>query len=356
MRTYSVTKSVGKARLSGVSALALAVGLTVAGATAAGAETFTVQSSFNAGDFAYQYLSETWLPKLGEMTNGEVSITLLASGAVVPTKETADVIAAGILDGDFTTPIYFSGQNPAFAILGDLTAAYDTPAQQLGFCKDGPGEQVFQSTYDATFGEGKIHVVACGPYTRESLPATKKIAGVADMKGMKIRAPEGLSSEVFRRAGATPINIPYSEVYTALQTGVVDAADASAYVNNDAAGINKIATYPIYPGIHSQAVLQLTLNGGKWASLSEANQKALRDWWYAAMEDLTAVSDQKDKELVARDLAGDEVHPIDWPQADRDAFREIAKEAWAELAAKTPEAQAALDAHIAYMKEIGLLK
>nr|WP_321456095.1 TRAP transporter substrate-binding protein DctP [uncultured Cohaesibacter sp.] len=322
---------------------------------ASAAETLRIQSSFNSGDFANQYLIKNWLPKVPEMTGGEVEIEMLPSGAVVPAKETVDVIMAGVLDGDFTTPIYFSGRNPAFAILGDLTAAYDSPLQQQGFCKDGPGEAVHQKVYDEVFG-GSITVVACGPYTREALPATVEIASVDAMKGKKIRAPEGLSSEVFRRAGATPVNIPYSEVYTALQTGIVDAADASAYVNNDAAGLNKIATYPIYPGIHSQAVMQLALNTDKWNSLSETAQKGLRSWWYAAMEDLAKVANEEDAKLVARDRQGDTVHVVDWPQAERDKFREIAKDAWAEFAAKTPQAQEALDAHMAYMKKIGLLK
>nr|WP_321460179.1 TRAP transporter substrate-binding protein DctP [uncultured Cohaesibacter sp.] len=318
-------------------------------------QTLRIQSSFNSGDFANLYLVNNWLPKLPEMTNGEITMELMPSGAVVPAKETADVIVAGVLDGDFTTPIYFSGKNPAFAILGDLTAAYDSPMQQQGFCKDGPGEEVHQAVYDKVFG-GKIKVVACGPYAREALPATVKIDGVEALKGKKIRAPQGLSSEVFRRAGATPVNIPYSEVYTALQTGIVDAADASAYVNNDAAGLNKIATFPIYPGIHSQAVMQLTLNKKKWESLSAESQKGLRDWWYAAMTDLAKVAHEKDEELAARDKAGSAITVVDWPQAERDKFREIAKEAWAEYATKSPEAKQALDAHMAYMKSIGLLK
>ncbi|WP_319531250.1 TRAP transporter substrate-binding protein DctP [uncultured Cohaesibacter sp.] len=334
-------------------ACAAVVGLSVA--TADAAQTLRIQSSFNSGDFANQYIIKNWLPKVPEMTNGEVEIELLPSGAVVPAKETADVITAGVLDGDFTTPIYFSGKNPAFAILGDLTAAYDSPMQQMGFCKDGSGEAVHQKVYDKVFG-GKIKVVACGPYTRESLTATVEINGVDALQGKKVRTPQGLTSEVFRRAGATPVNIPYSEVYTALQTGIVEAADASAYVNNDAAGLNKIATFPIYPGIHSQAVMQLALNSKKWDSLSEAAQKGLRDWWYAAMEDLSKVAHEEDEKLASRDRAGDAITVVDWAQAERDKFREIAKEAWSDYAGKSPEAKEALDAHISYMQSIGLLK
>ena len=47
---------------------------------------------------------------------------------------------------------------------------------------------------------------------------------------------------------------------------------------------------------------------------------------------------------------------IDWPQAERDKFREIATGAWEETADKSTEARAALDAHYAYMRTIGLLQ
>ena len=50
-------------------------------------------------------------------------------------------------------------------------------------------------------------------YGKEALVSKVPIKGVADLKGVKIRSPEGLAADVFRRAGASP-SIPFSEVYT----------------------------------------------------------------------------------------------------------------------------------------------
>ncbi|WP_205470483.1 hypothetical protein [Breoghania sp. L-A4] len=101
------------------------------------AATLNIQTSFNAGDFSTQYLTETWLPKIKEMTDGRVEIILTPNGSVVPARETPDAVAAGVLDGDFTSVNYFAGREPAFAIMGDLISGYDTPQQMLGFCKEG---------------------------------------------------------------------------------------------------------------------------------------------------------------------------------------------------------------------------
>ena len=176
-----------------------------------------------------------------------------------------------------------------------------------------------------------------------------------DLKGKKIRSPEGLASAVFAAAGASPVSIPFSEVYGALEKGIVDAADASAYVNNAATGLNDVAPYPLYPGIHSMPSMELTMNKGEWNDLKPEDQKALRDWFYAAMEDLTKVVHEQDEKLAKKDAAGGKVHVIDWSQEDRDQMREVARVEWQKFAEKSPLAKEALDANLAYMKQIGLL-
>ncbi len=70
---------------------------------------------------------------------------------------------------------------------------------------------------------------------------------------------------------------------------------------------------------------------------------------------------RRDADLLDREIAegyreGGDVTVIDWPQEERDKFREIAKGAWTDFAAKSPLAQEALDAHLKYMKSVGLLK
>lgn len=324
-------------------------------AVAAQAETLNIQTSFNAGDFSTQYLTENWLPKIEEMTEGRISIVLTPNGSVVPAKETPEAVAAGALDGDFTSVNYFAGLEPAYAIMGDLISGYDTPQQMLDFCREGGGEAMMQKAADAITG-GEVHVVACGPYSRESLPARVPIRTFEDLAGKKIRSPEGLAAAVFEAAGASPVSIPFSEVYGALEKGIVDAADASAYVNNDATGLHDVAPYPLYPGIHSMPSMQFTINKERWEGLSEADQKALKTWWYDAMYAMAAEVDKKDAELAARDSAGEETEVINWAQEDRDQLREVARKQWEAYAEKSELAKEALDANIAYMTEIGLFK
>lgn len=316
--------------------------------------TLMVQTSTQSGGYSFQYLNDHWVPKLKEMTGGEVAIELTPIKSIVPRNETPEAVAAGVLGGDLTSIAYFSGRNPAFAILGDLIAGYDSPAQVQEFCRSGGGAEVLQELWDSTL-PGMIKVIGCGAVSKEALVSKVPVRGVDDLKGLKIRSPEGLAATVFKAAGASPANIPFSEVFTSLEKGVVDAADASAYVNNDKNGFHQIAKFPLYPGIHSMAVHQFTVSASTWADLSPEARAAMTDWYYDAYADLLKALDEQDKALVARDMADPQIEVIDWPQAERDRFRAIAVAAWKETAAKSPEAEVALAAHLAFMKSKGLL-
>lgn len=337
--------------------MALAIGgllMTGAGGDAA-AKTLKVQASSKAGDWAHKFMTDKWAPKLKSISGGKVQIDVLPTKAVVPHRETIDAVANGILDGDLNAVSYFSGRDPAFAIIGDLIAGYDTVDQVRTFCQYGGGKEILQKLYDK-YTKGKVHVVGCGPYAKEAFVSTIPIKGVADFKGVKVRSPEGLAAEVFKRVGAAPVSLPFSEVYTALEKKVIDAADASAHVNNSAHGMYKIAKYPIYPGIHSMAVLQFIVNKKVWEKLGPEGRTALEVWYQAAYDSMRREADLEDQRIADAQRKGGDITVIDWSKEERAKFREIAVGAWKDFANKSPLAQEALDAHLKYMRSTGLLK
>jgi len=324
-------------------------------AEASYAKTLKVQASSKAGDWAHRFMTDKWAPKLSAMSGGNIKIDVLPTKAVVPHRETIDAVANGILDGDLNAVSYFSGRDPAFAIIGDLIAGYDTVDQVRTFCQYGGGKEILQKLYDK-YTKGKVHVVGCGPYAKEAFVSTVPIRGIADFKGVKVRSPEGLAAEVFKRVGAAPVSLPFSEVYTALEKKVIDAADASAHVNNHASGMYKVAKFPIYPGIHSMAVLQFIVNKKVWDKMSKGEQETLEIWYQAAYDAMRREADIQDQAIAAEQRAGKDITVIDWSNEERAKFREISVAAWYDYAAKSPLAKEALDAHLKYMKATGLLK
>ncbi|MEM8951328.1 MAG: TRAP transporter substrate-binding protein [Pseudomonadota bacterium] len=332
-----------------------AAALSLAATTVSAETVLKLQTSAQSGAFEYQYLEENWGSRLSAMTGDEISVEFFPVNAIVDRKETPEAVMAGVLSGDMNSIAYFTGRNPAFAIMGDLIAGYDSPEQIQTFCRHGGGRDAMQELWDAIL-PGAMHVVGCGAVSKEALVSKVEINGVADLEGVKIRSPSGLAATVFQMAGAAPVSMSISDVFTSLEKGVIDAADASAYINNATSGFHQVAKFPLYPGIHSMAIRQFTINKGVWDGLTEDQQLVLETWFYAAYDDLRRQLDLQDKQQVQADMAGGDIQVVNWSQEERDSFREIAAKAWEETAAKSPEARKALDAHYAFMKQIGLLQ
>ena len=190
------------------------------------------------------------------------------------------------------------------------------------FCYHGGGRELIQEAFD-TYAGGGVKVVGCGAIARESFTSKIPIRGIEDLKGVKVRSPEGLAAIVFERAGASPVALPASEVHTSIDKGVVDAADFSSYSMDESVGLHEIAKFPIYPGIHSMPVIQFTVNKAAYDSLTPAQQTILDVWYRAMIADLAMMNEITDRELVARDMAeGSEVEVINWSKEDRDAARD----------------------------------
>lgn len=97
----------------------------------------------------------------------------------------------------------------------------------------------------------------------------KDIQSVNDLRGLKMRIP-GLAGEVFSVAGGTSVNIPGGELYTALQTGVIDATEWIGPENDLAFGFHQIAKSYYYPGWHEPgAAMELMVNKTAYESLPE---------------------------------------------------------------------------------------
>ncbi len=77
----------------------------------------------------------------------------------------------------------------------------------------------------------------------------KPIDTIEDVKGLKMRIP-GFGGEVLRRNGGIPVAMPGGEIFTALQTGTIDAAEWIGPYNDLAFGMHKVASHYYYPGWH----------------------------------------------------------------------------------------------------------
>jgi TRAP-type C4-dicarboxylate transport system substrate-binding protein len=283
-------------------------------------------------------------------SDGRLQIEAFTSAAVVKSVETFDAASTGILDGDMTGAAYLSGKDPAFQAFGDLLGGYTTPDQMVAWLEVGGGREIADPLYNR-FG---MHMVGFWGDLTESLVASKPIRTMADLKDWKFRCPPGMQTEIFAKAGASPIVMDFGEVFTALQTGVVDGADAGTLNINRSLGLYEIATFTTFPGFHSMPVDHLAMNKAKWDELPDDLKRvmeiALARCQLRRMM-LTRVADAE----AARELSAQGVELIDWSEQDRREYREFAQTVWEEWGTRSPAAEQAFGSNIEFMKRIGVL-
>ena len=308
------------------------------------------QASETAGEPSFK-IKQEWAEKVGVMTNGQVEIEVMPINSVVGPTETLQAVSTGILQGHMTDPSYFSGQNPAFGMLGNLVGAWSDPYDFLEYMKQGGGEELYNELSEP-YG---THLISAATFPLESIPSTVPIKTIEDFQGLKIRAPQGMVYNIFERIGATPVNLPGSEVYTALEKGVIDAADSTVLSNNDAMGIHDFAPYPLYPGFHSMPMIAVSINKEIWDGLPESLQLTLETAFDAMAYDLIASLQEQDIETLRELKADPDVHPFDLPAAERKQFRQAAEKEWKEWAGRNEMTQKVYDSATSFLKSRDLL-
>lgn len=312
------------------------------------AETLRIQNHYapetESGKQIQQFVDDVTV-----MSGGDLAIEMFYSSSVVKTVETFDAAATGILDCDMTGGAYQTGKNPAFQFVGDIMGGYDSPWDQYSWLYNGGGYEAAQELYN----KYDMQFIGWWIPGMESLSSSKPIRNAEDFKNWKFRSPPGMATMIFDNLGASPIVMDFTEIFTALETGIIDGADASNIATNVSLGLYDIVKHTNYPGFHSMPSDHLACNKAVWDGMPEAHRRIMN----VAMESLafqTSMQVGKGMTAAASKLRGEGVTLHDWSPADRASFRAAAQAAWSDFAT-TPEAKALLASHVTYLKELGLV-
>jgi tripartite ATP-independent transporter DctP family solute receptor len=163
-----------------------------------------------------------------------------------------------------------------------------------------------------------------------------------DLKGLKIRVPQGVwRVKMFQAYGASPSPLPFSEVFVALQTGVMDGQE-NPYVNIDAGKFQEVQRYltetrhiytPSFPTASLRKFRGYPQDVQR-AILEEA--AAVQDWTYALAERLE--TEVRDKLIAAG---------MQFNQSNREAFVAASKPVYDQFAAEVPGGAALIERALA---------
>lgn len=310
--------------------------------------TWRCQTLWSAAELT-QKCFEDFCARVKAASNGRLVIQPFAAGAVTGPFETLDAVTAGVLQAQASWPGYWTGKDAGLAVISDFVFGYQHPWQAEAWFYHKGGLQMLRQAY----AKYNVYPVGVSWWGVESIVSKKQIARMEDFKGVKFRSPQGMTAEILTKLGASIVVLPGGEVYSALDKGVVDAADWATVSMNQRMGFHDIAKYPtkLY---HSMPIQEFTVNMDAWNKLPDDLKAllsmAVREWTWDQVQRV-AVDDIR----VAKELQAKGVSAAVWPESEMVKIRPLAQKTWEEWSKKTPLAKAAYDSQLAWLKDLGVV-
>ena len=272
------------------------------------------------------------LDNIEQASGGRLKIKLYAAGELVPAFEVFDAVSSGAAEMGHGAAYYWKGKSPATQFFTAIPFGM-TATEMNGWMYFGGGLELYREVYAPfnlmPFPAGNTGVQMGGWFNKE-------INSLADLKGLKMRMP-GLGGEVLKRAGGTPVNLPGAEIFTALQTGSIDATEWVGPHNDVAFGLHKAAKYYYYPGWHEPGpVLECIVNQEAFDSLPPDLQAIVRIACSATNDSMTADYTARNASSLRQLREETDVDIRPYPDDVLIALRDMADEVIDELAAADP--------------------
>jgi TRAP-type mannitol/chloroaromatic compound transport system substrate-binding protein len=261
---------------------------------------------------------ETMAKKIKAMSNGRLDIKVYGAGEIVPPLEVFEAVSRGTVQMGHGAAYYWKGKVPIAQFF--TTLPFGLTAQEMnGWLFHGGGMELWRELYAkynlVPFAGGNTGVQMAGWFNTE-------INSLEDLKGMKMRIP-GLGGEVFKRAGGAAINLPGGEIFTSMQTGVINATEWVGPYNDLAFGLHEVAKYYYYPGWQEPGPnLELIINKEAWNELPDDLKAIVENASLAVNADLLAEYTARNNAAL-RELVDD--HGVKLRQLPAEVLSEIRK-------------------------------
>ena len=274
--------------------------------------------------------SATYLAnKITALSGGRLTVKVYAAGELVPAFEIFDAVSQGTAELGHGAAYYWTGKSEAAQFFAAVPFGMNS-AEMNGWLYYGGGLELWREVYApfnlVPFPAGNTSVQTGGWFNRE-------INTVEDLSGLKMRIP-GLGGKVLRRAGGLPVSLPGGEIFTALQTGSIDATEWVGPANDLALGFHKAARYYYYPGWHEPGpTLECMVNKEACEALPDDLQEIVATAAESTNNQMPADYMALNARALDDLVTEHNVELRQFPREVMDRMRELSKEAIDELVA-----------------------
>jgi len=212
-------------------------------------------------------LSDQSLPN----SHGTLNIGLTGPGELIAPQETFNAVRAGAIDAAFFSPGLRAENSPGLELFSGIP--FGPSASEFMTWFYGAGGRDF---YDKLTADQGVYSIICGLNAPRSSGRFKsQITTANDFKDMNISI-QGLGARVLSQFGANVTDIPYGNVYPALNKNIINAIVPRNNTLAASPSINTIAPYDYAPAWQQPVQLyELLINLDQWKSLSPLNQRQI---------------------------------------------------------------------------------
>jgi len=241
---------------------------------------------------------ETFAEYVNQMSGGRMEVRVYGAGELVPGFEVFDAVSGGSVEMGHAGAYYWKGKMPAAPIFSAIPFGMNA-TEMNAWLHYGGGMELWRELY-APYGV--IPFAGGSSGTQMAGWFKKEINSLEDFQGLKMRIP-GLGGDVFKEVGGLPVTLTGGELFTALQTGVIDATEWVGPYNDLAFGLHKAAKYYYHSGWHEPGtLLEFIVNKTAFDALPKDLQKIVEVATRAANQDMldeyTARNPNAMKQLV----------------------------------------------------------
>lgn len=308
----------------GASAMAVALAVMVTGCTEQSADNSKEATAEKPLVLALAHgLSEThtvhiaikkFADEVFEETNGRIKIRIFANGQLGSELEQMEQVMAGVIGMTKVASPMLATYDDSYHTFG-LPYMFNDTKDFYDIMDSQPMYDFFKTSYD----KGFITLTYYTSGSRSFYTVNKPIRTPADLKGMKIRVQDMRSqTEMIKHMGGTPVAMAYGDVFTSLQTGVIDSTEnnETALTNGKHGEICKVYS----TDQHAMIPDALVISSKVWDKLTPEDQEIMvkaaristemhQGMWDKAIED--AIAEAK------RDMGVTFINDV-----DKEAFRQ----------------------------------
>lgn len=231
--------------------------------------------------------AERFADQVRVMSGGALNIEVHAGGELVPPLGTFDAVSQGSVQAGSSAAYYWAGAVPASQFFTSVPFGFTTD-QILSWILAGGGLELWEEIYEP---QDLVPIPMMTTSYQMGGWFNRRIDAINDIRGLKMRIP-GLGGKVMAKAGASVVLLPGAEIYTALQTGTIDATEWVGPYHDNILGFPQIAKYYYHPGWQEPGpITELIVNKTAWDELSNELQLIVRaaaadatNWSYAQFE------------------------------------------------------------------------